>query len=177
MKSLRQARWSREQSVAVIGLGNMGLLHMLAAGRGSVGYELNASRKQHAESLGMKTYHDKSEREFDIVFVCPGTHRALELGLELVAPRGTLLLFAPFGENPLLDLIIDRCYFKDVTLATSYSAGPDDTVEALRLLRAGTVKAEQVVSDFVSIDELPAMYEAMKRGEILKAMVSFDHLP
>ena len=64
-------------------------------------------------------------------------------------------------------------YFRDISLIPSYSAGSSDTSEALKILREGAVCAEQVVSDFVTIDELPKAYEAMKKGEILKAMVVF----
>jgi Zn-dependent alcohol dehydrogenase len=35
------------------------------------------------------------------------------------------------------------------------------------------LKAEQVVSHFVTLDELPRAYHAMRMGEILKAMVVF----
>ena len=175
VKSVRQARWTRGQRAAVIGLGNMGLLHMLAIGEDATGFELNTTRRDHAASLGMNI--GGAVARFDVVFVCPGSVLALELALTLVAARGTILLFAPLGTLPLPTGLLDRLYFQDVTLATSYSAGPDDTAEALRMLRAGTVRAEQVVSDFIGIDDLPAKYQQMKAGLILKAMVGFDHSP
>jgi len=177
VKSLRQARWAPGRRAAVIGLGNMGLLHMFALGADAIGYELEAGRRNYAASLGMTVSKPGATAQFDVVFVCPGSMKALELAQALVAPRGTILLFAPFGASPIPVGLLDRLYFQDVTLATSYSAGPDDTAEALRMLRAGTVRAEQVVSDFVGIDELPAKYREMKGGAILKAMVVFDHLP
>lgn len=177
VKSLRQAGWAPGHRAAVIGLGNMGLLHMLALGNGATGYELEPVRRNYAASLGMTVGDPSTTANFDVVFVCPGSVQALELAQALVAPRGTVLLFAPFGASPLPTGLLDRLYFRDVTLATSYSAGPDDTAEALEMLRAGTVRAEQVVSDFVGIDELPAKYRQMKDGVILKAMVVFDHLP
>jgi L-iditol 2-dehydrogenase len=56
---------------------------------------------------------------------------------------------------------------------TSYSCGPADTREAHELLVAGKVASHQLVSHFISLDELPTAYQQMKRGEILKAMVGF----
>ncbi|MHB8637315.1 MAG: alcohol dehydrogenase catalytic domain-containing protein [Fimbriimonadaceae bacterium] len=176
-KSLRQARWQTGTRTAVIGLGGMGLLHMLALGPDGTGFESAVGRREYATALGMNVGSLTAPGEFDVVFVCPGTAGALELGLKLIAARGVLLLFAPFGSMPLANGIIDHCYFNDITLATSYSAGPDDTVEALKMLRAGSVRAEQLVSDFVAIDDLPDKYDQMKRGEIRKAMVVFDHSP
>ena len=177
VKSLRQAHWVAGKRAAVVGLGNMGLLHMLALGQAAAGFELQAGRREHAASLGMRVADPAAGRKFDVVFVCPGSVQAIEFGLELVAPRGTLLLFAPLGKAMLPSEFLDQMYFRDIALASSYSAGPDDTAEALEMLRAGTIRAEQVVSDFVGIDELPSKYGEMKRGDILKAMVVFDHSP
>jgi L-iditol 2-dehydrogenase len=67
----------------------------------------------------------------------------------------------------------DKLYFNDITLRTSYSCGPRETRQAMNRLAMGELTAEQVVSDFISMDELPAAYQAMKRGELLKAMVVF----
>ncbi|HLK16453.1 MAG TPA: alcohol dehydrogenase catalytic domain-containing protein [Fimbriimonadaceae bacterium] len=177
MKSLRQARWEPGMRASVIGLGGMGLLHMLALGPDAAGYEINDERIAHARSLGLSIGSRDEPARYDTVFVCPGSQSALELAFSLVAPRGTILLFAPFGTAPTPEGLIDRLYFNDVTLATSYSAGPDDIEAALELLRSGRITAESVVSDFVGIDDMPAKYQQMKRGEILKAMVRFDHSP
>jgi Zn-dependent alcohol dehydrogenase len=48
-----------------------------------------------------------------------------------------------------------------------------ETLDAVRAIRSGKLKAEQVVSSFIGIDELPAAYEEMKAGRILKPMVVF----
>jgi L-iditol 2-dehydrogenase len=71
-------------------------------------------------------------------------------------------------------LDLNGLYFKDARLVSSYSCGPTDTAAATELIRAGTIRAEQVVSDFIRLDELPKAYQAMKAGEILKAMVMFS---
>jgi L-iditol 2-dehydrogenase len=172
VKSLRQGRWLPGKPAAVIGLGGMGLLHMLAIGGDATGFEVNPERVRHAEKLGLKVAPASSDPTYEVVFVCPGNQGALDLALKLVAPRGTIVLFAPFGPSGA-KLDLDELYFRDITVATSYSAGPDDVAEALRLLRAGVVKADQLVSDFCSIDELPEKYRLMRDGQILKAMVLF----
>jgi L-iditol 2-dehydrogenase len=83
------------------------------------------------------------------------------------------VLFSPLGPPGNLEIPFDQAYFKDLKLIMSYSCGPDDTAQALRWLRAGTVRPEQVISDFIAIDELPEAYGKMKNGEILKPMVLF----
>lgn len=171
VKSLRTARRAEGKgSWAVVGLGVMGLMHMLMR-EGAVGYEINGQRRDWARSLGLDALSPDEATPADVVVVCPGTEAAVDLAIRVANPGGTIVLFAPFGKPPTLDL--DQAYFKDLTIATSYSCGPDDTREALQALREQRVRAEQVVSDFVELDQLPEAYRRMKRGDILKAMTVF----
>ncbi len=175
-KSLRRSGWveGRGDRVAVVGLGVMGLVHMLLV-PGSVGFDLNPRRVEWARALGLDA-RDPAEadpRWADVVVVCPGTEAALRAGLDLAAPDATVVLFAPMPPGPDTPLPLHEIYFRDLKLVNAYSCGPDDTREALGWLRAGRVRAEQVVSHFLSLDELPRAYEDMREGRILKAMVTF----
>ncbi len=156
---------------AVIGLGVMGLMHMLLLPPTAVGYDVNPARVQWAKGLGLDARHPDGKEKADVVIVCPGSQAALDLALEIADPGATVLLFAPFPPGVEPRVPWSDLYFKDITLANSYSCGPDDTRAAAEAIRAGRVRAEQVVSDFVAMEDLPAAYQAMKRGEILKAMV------
>jgi L-iditol 2-dehydrogenase len=158
---------------AVIGLGVMGLMHLLVL-PSATGYELNPERLEHARSLGLRAEHPSCFEPADTILVCPGSKAALDLAIRNIKPGGRILLFAPMprGEETPVDL--NTLYFKDVILLNSYSCGPRDTSRAIDIIRQGKLRAEQVVSDFIGIDELPAAYQRMKRGEILKPMVVFD---
>ncbi|MFZ4509075.1 MAG: alcohol dehydrogenase catalytic domain-containing protein [Fimbriimonas sp.] len=170
-KSIRMAS-PGGQSVAVIGLGVMGLLHMLVM-PGAVGYDLSPRRIEWATNLGLQALHPDQMMPADVIIVCPGSQATLDLATRHVCPGGTIVLFAPQppGERTILDA--NRLYFADVTLRNAYSCGPDDTAVALQWIRESKVRANQVVSDFIALDELPKAYHAMKRGDILKAMVRF----
>ena len=174
MKSLSIAEPREEDRCAVIGLGVMGLMHMLALPPGAVGFDLLEPRRSWASSLGLIAEAPETSRQFDVVVVCPGTPQALDFGLAVAAPGARIVLFAPMppGERNALDL--NSIYFRDLRLLNSYSCGPDDTRAAAALIRSGKVRAEQVVSDFISLDSLPSAYVKMKAGSILKAMVVFD---
>ncbi|MBX3118420.1 MAG: alcohol dehydrogenase catalytic domain-containing protein [Fimbriimonadaceae bacterium] len=173
MKAFSRVPGWESSRVAVIGLGAMGLGHMLVA-HNAVGYDINPARLEWAKSLGLDARKPEDKEPADTIFVCPGNQSALDLAFEVATPGARIVLFAPFppGSPPTVDW--DRLYFQDYSLITSYSCGPDDTQAAMQAIADGKVKAEQIVSHFVSLDELPKAYEAMKRGEILKAMVVFD---
>ncbi len=171
MKSLRKARWEPGERVGIIGLGVMGLLHGLCCGEDAVGFDLIDSRVRWAESLGIRCQDDS--RPFDVVVVCPGTGPALEAGMRLLRPEGRLVQFAPLPPGDAYKLDLHDAYFRDIEWVQSYSCGPNDTQAAMAALLAGVVRAEQVVSDFVDLADLPKAYSMMKAGQILKAMVIF----
>ncbi|MES1228039.1 MAG: alcohol dehydrogenase catalytic domain-containing protein [Armatimonadota bacterium] len=171
VKSLNRVRYRPSEPAVVIGLGVMGLMHLLLM-PGAVGFDLDPRRVEWAKNLGLDA-RLPGEHRATCIIVCPGSEAALKAGLDCAMPDSRICLFAPFpeGQPTLLDL--EKLYFKDVTLTTSYSCGPDDTLAAAILLREKSVRAEQVVSDFVTLDKLPDAYQRMKAPEILKAMVVF----
>ena len=173
-KSLNQVQYDVDHDVpVVIGMGFLGLAHGLLMG-GVTGYELDEGRREYAESLGIKTRHpDEAEAgSATCVVVCPGNEKALELATKLVAPGGRICMFAPMHPGEVT-VDLGALYFRDVTLTSSYSCGPDDTQQAYLWLAKGLVSADQLVSEFVTLDELPGAYGRMKRQETLKAMVMF----
>ncbi|MBL8048808.1 MAG: alcohol dehydrogenase catalytic domain-containing protein [Chthonomonas sp.] len=170
MKSRRRARWSTADPTLVIGLGVMGLLHCRAC-PGAVGTDLSPARREWATRQGIPT---EVSGKFDVIFVCPGTVAALQTAVEHANPGARIVMFSPLGLGDNDNFSLDSLYFSDLELITSYSCGPNDTTEALdTLLRPGLIRAEQVVSDFIRLDELPAAYDKMKQGEIVKPMVMF----
>lgn len=166
-----------DASVAVIGLGFMGVMHLLlhrGADAGStVGYDVNPSRLAWAGNLGFDVRKSANCEKAQVVFVCPGSEDAIRFASSLVEPDGVILLFSPLPPGGDLSIPINDLYFGDVSLIPSYSCGPNDTSDAIQLLADGHVRAEQVVSDFIALEELPSAYRAMKAGEILKPMVEF----
>ena len=172
MKSIRTA--GPAENPAVIGLGVMGLMHMIALGEKAIGYDINPLRVAWAKRIGLDARaNDTIEPDRNgVVFVCPGTQDAFDEAVKMVQPGGRICMFAPLPPDTALT-VPHELYFRDISVLNSYSCGPEDTKAAWELIGKGILKAEQVVSHFIKLDELPAMYLAMKRGEILKPMVIF----
>lgn len=172
-KSIRRARLTQDDRVAVIGLGTMGVMHMLALRGNAIGFELKEERLEWVRNLGYEVRTPSTEAKFNVIFVCPGSEKALRFAIDIAAPSARILLFAPQPPNQPVSIEYDKLYFQDYEFINSYSCGPDDTQTAFAWLEEGRIKAEEVVSHFIFVDELPEAYRAMQKGDILKAMVVF----
>ena len=172
-KSIRFATLEDDtRKMAVIGLGVMGLMHLLMLGTKAIGYDVNPSRIEWARNLGLHVESNENKQPADVIFVCPGSQIAFDFSVSLARPGATIMMFAPLAPSQQLHVPQDL-YFKDIKIMHSYSCGPRDTLAAVRSIRAGRLQAEQVVSQFIGIDELPTAYQEMKQGSILKPMVVF----
>lgn len=108
----------------------------------------------------------------DIVIVTPSTISAMRQGLELVGPGGTVLLFAPPPPEAVLPVTAHTLFFQEISLRTSYSAGPHETRQALNLLSSGRIRAESVITHrFALRDAEQAFRLVAKPGDALKAVV------
>lgn len=155
---------------AVIGLGVMGLMHMLLLGD-AVGYDLSSSRRDWAAGLGLVVTDEPGH--FETVYVCPGSQAAFDAAFQMVVPGGTIVMFAPLAPGQSLS-VPQEAYFQDIRICHAYSCGPQDTHNAAEAIRQGKLRAEQVVSQFIAMEDLPQAYQDMKAGKILKPMVVND---
>jgi L-iditol 2-dehydrogenase len=154
VKSVRRSRVRSGDRVLVLGLGVMGLLHVALMRRRGAGLVLGAdrvpARLECARRMGAhdvidiagcgleKSVHDATDGDgADVVIVGPGSAPAMESASATVARGGTIVLFTPLPADERWPLPVHDFYFKDVTVTTSYSAGPPDTREALELLKSG----------------------------------------
>jgi L-iditol 2-dehydrogenase len=111
-------------------------------------------------------------RKPDLVLVTPSKIAAMLQGLDLVGPGGTVLLFAPPPPGETLPVTPNQLFFQEITLRTSYSAGPYETRLALELLQNGRIKAEMVITHrFPLQDAAQAFRLVAEPGDALKALI------
>lgn len=178
VKSLRRSGVRAGDRMHVIGLGVMGLMHALIAqamGARISGSDLSEARCAFAAALGFDARHrDQAFEPAEVVICGPGSPDALRDAVALAAPGGTVVMFTPLEPGVALTLDANDLYFRDVRLVPSYSCGPQDTREALDLIARGVVSAGRLGATFYPLEEVPAAYAALRRGEILKPIVTFE---
>jgi len=186
VKSLRRAGLRAGDRVAVVGLGVMGLLHVLAAralGAAVVaGVDVRPDRLEMGRALGAvvgeMTCAGGAEGGTqalldggaDVVVVTPPSPEAIATGLACTAPAGRLVLFAPLPPGATFPLPVHDLFFREVSLIPSYSAGPAETREALRLLAAG-LPVERLVTHRLPLERAAEGYRLVASGDALKVVV------
>jgi L-iditol 2-dehydrogenase len=187
---LRGQRWAGVvpgARVAVVGAGSMGLLEITAAiaagARSVVALEPRADRRAVARAFGAIAPDEPSTataREAlggegaDAVFVCTHDHAGIQMALEIAAPGSVVQLFAPTQPGELVPLDLGAIFFREVTIQSTYSAGPGDTRDARDLLMAGGVAIDRIVSHRVPLDDIDEAFRLARSGEAVKVVVGMS---
>lgn len=187
-KSLRRSGMRRGDTVLVIGLGVMGMLHVaLARKRGAsqvFGADRVSSRLARAENIGADRAFDVDRTALgeqvlqatggagaNIVIVGPGSKEALDAAASSVAPGGAIVMFAPLSPGETWPLPVHDFYFKDISVIGSYSAGPNDTRESLKLLSTG-FDVKPIFTHRFTLDAVAEAYALVAHAqEALKVVV------
>ena len=181
VKSLRRGGVTAGDEVYVIGLGVMGLMHVLAAqhlGARVFGSDFIAERRNRASQLGATAFHpdDLSSAIANgarVVICGPGVPAALDAAVAAAAPGGTVVMFTPFEPGTPATIDSERLYFRDLTVTGSYSCGPADTRRSLELIAGGVVTAEKLGVTEIGLEDVPDAYRALAASRIVKPIVVF----
>jgi len=191
VKSLRRSGLQPGDRVFVIGLGIMGQLHVALARHAGAEAVIAADfvpyRREKARELGADVVLDPAQGSVEeavreqtggemaeVVIVGPGSVEAMELGIRCAAKGGTVVLFTASPPEATLALAPYHLYFNEIRLIPSYSCGPNDTREALRLIGEGVVSADKFVTHRFPFTDIHAAYQnAARAGDSLKTVVIF----
>ncbi|MGI8606850.1 MAG: alcohol dehydrogenase catalytic domain-containing protein [Gaiellaceae bacterium] len=178
--------------VVVIGAGPVGTAHValaLAAGAKLVYLlETEASRLELARSVvGDDRVHyvdtsdldpvafvrDETEDGVERVIVACSNAHAQEQALEMAASRGRVLFFGglPKGTTTIA-FPSNVLHYREVAVLGSCASRRVDQRRALEMLAENTANIRDVVTDVVPLEETPAAFPRLRRGEALKIVVT-----
>ncbi|NWF97384.1 MAG: alcohol dehydrogenase catalytic domain-containing protein [Nitrospirae bacterium] len=192
VKSLKRAGIRRGDTILVIGLGVMGMLHILLARKYGaekiIGTDMVPYRLKKAEELGADITIDVSNSNLseelnsitdglmaDIVIICPNSVSAMQQGILCAGPGGRVVFFTPAKPYETLIINPNEIYFRDINIITSYSCGPSDTADALELITDGVVNARKLITHRFKIeDTMEAFRLTAEAKNSLKSIITFD---
>lgn len=176
------------QTVAVMGSGISGILHILLAkalGAGRIiATDVDEERLERARSMGADiTINAKSDvpdeifkannnRLADLVIVCTGAMPAFKQSLKSVDRGGTILAFATSNPGEDLPVPLNDFWRNEIKLMPSYGNAPIDALEAIELIRAGRVEVDQLITHRIPLSEIQEGFKMTATGHDSKGKSS-----
>ncbi|MEZ4671605.1 MAG: alcohol dehydrogenase catalytic domain-containing protein [Anaerolineae bacterium] len=109
------------------------------------------------------------------VLVTASNQAALNMAFDLVAPGGTVLIYAPTKPEDLWPVSTNRILFQEINVKGTYSAGPYDTRRTMALLKDGLIDTDKLITHRFPIAEADKAWHLTKAaGDSLKVMVEFS---
>ena len=190
VKSLKRSGLKPGETVLVIGLGIMGMMHVKIArdlGAGMImGADLFPSRAKRAIELGADSgivvegdNLIEQVREItngamaDVVIVGPGTSKAIAAGIAAAGRGATVVQFTSTPPGEELMVKPHDLYFNETRLIPSYSCGPDETRQALSLVERGVLTSAELVTHRFALAQITEAFAAAQKPESLKVIVTF----
>jgi L-iditol 2-dehydrogenase len=186
----RLAQLSQGESVAVIGLGVSGQLHVqLAKARGAskvIGISRSRFKNDLAKQMGAdvviesgpgtiaKILDETDGRGADLVIECTGVMTSIADAIRMVRFGGRIAMFgitsATSGALPFYDL-----YFKELTLINNRAATAQDFPVMIDLVDRGAVRLEPLVTHRMALDELGTALGMVEDGAERRLKIILDH--
>ncbi|MGO1543385.1 MAG: alcohol dehydrogenase catalytic domain-containing protein [Gulosibacter sp.] len=179
------AKLSCEQSIAIVGLGGVGmaaLLTALAVGpREVIAVDSNTAKLELARDWGVTTALSPAEASelgiaADVVIEAVGHPRAFETAVGMIGFGGTLVtvgLPAPGAKSEIEPLLLTA---RAQTVVGSYlgSAVPSrDIPKFVELWRAGRLPLERLISDTIALEDINEGMDALAAGSVLRQIIRF----
>lgn len=192
VKALKRANIREGDIVLVIGLGVMGQLIILLArkyGAGEIiGADIVSFRLEKAKEFGADEVINVSKDNLidalkeltyglmaDLVIVGPNSVEAMKQGILSAGAGSRVLFFTPAKPGEQLIIEPNDLYFRDINIITSYSCGPTDTAEALKIIEEGTVRAEKLITHRFPIEKTAEAFKITAEArDSLKSVIIFD---
>jgi L-iditol 2-dehydrogenase len=172
VRALDRAGLRAGDTLLVVGAGSNGLLAIAAAHARAVEAvwirEPREDRRRRAEGLGAATHTDEP---VDVAFVTTSHAGAIAGAAAALAIGGTLCLYATTGPGTAVGLDTEQLFLRELTVCSSWSAGPGDMRAARELIASGRIDVLPLVTHRLALDETARALDLQRRGEALKAVV------
>lgn len=183
---LNEARPGPNDTVAIVGLGGVGMAALITAKalgvKRIVGVDLQPSKQEMALELGARAAMTPDEavasgERFDAVIEAAGHPRALETAFAVTCPGGTTItvgLPAPGSQIHIDPLTITA---EARRLHGSYLGSSVPSVDIPKyeqLWREGKLNAEGLISSYIRLEDINAAMDHLDQGLALRQIILFD---
>jgi L-iditol 2-dehydrogenase len=172
LRAQDRAGLRRGQRLLIVGAGASGLLHVAAARARGIDdvrvAEPDDARRALAVAWGAAAYDGEPA---DVAIVCTPAPEAVAAGAAGLDAGGTLCLYAPTPPEAPLAVAGWDVFARELTVTSSWSAGPRDMRAALALLHDDAVAWEELITARFGLEGTGDALAAQRSGAALKAVV------
>jgi len=184
-----RARTGAYDTVLVLGLGPIGVLHIATArARGAarvIGVDPLASRVETAAAmLGDKDlitmegdWLEELVRQtggFDVVVLANTAPQAFATAMQAVKNQGRVLVFAGLPKTtPTVPVDLNEVHYREVEIIGAFGATPGHFAAAVEWLNEGHIDLNAFVTDRIALDDIVTGFDNVANGVGVKTMVVF----
>ena len=176
-------------TVVIIGAGPMGIMNACVARQFGASKiilaEINEERLKQAEPFGFDLRVNPVKEDLtsvvmeqtgglgaDVAIVAAPAAKPQEDAISLVRKRGTVCLFAslPAGSS---DITIDSriVHYGEIKLVGSSDSTPEQVRKAVEMISSGSLKADNLASHVLPLDDIMKSFKLMKSGKALRVVL------
>jgi L-iditol 2-dehydrogenase len=159
-------------SLLVVGAGVNGMLQIAAAHARAVEAvwvrEPRPERLAMAEAWGADQHGNEP---VDVAIACTPKPQAIAAATAALAPGGTLCMYAPPAPHDPPAFDGTSLFLRELTITSSYSAGPEDMRTALDLIASGQIDPTALISHRLPLEETARALDLQRRAAALKVVV------
>ncbi len=172
LRALDRAALRDDDALLVVGAGSNGLLAIAVARDRGIDpiwvREPRADRRRLAERMGALPH---GAEPVDVAFVTTGDARAIAGAGASLGVGGRLCLYATTGPGTPIGLDTEQVFLREITVCSSWSAGPADMRAAHALIAAGRIDVLALVTHRLPLEETARALELQRRGTAVKAVI------
>lgn len=189
LRAFKRAGFKRGDSLIIIGLGPVGLLHLLMAkalgASKIIACDINACRLKKARELGAHlsirptASANQSVKKItgglgaDLAFISVGLAQAIEEAPQYLRPGGTVLVFAECNAGSKITISPNLIYH-ETSFIGSYSSTPLEQKECLRLIKSGKLPVRKLITNRLPLSDIgEAVRLSRAAGQTLKIIITF----
>jgi L-iditol 2-dehydrogenase len=172
LRALDRTRLAPDDELLVVGAGSNGLLAIAAARARGVQRvwirEPREDRRRLAEAWGATAHTDEP---VDVAFLTTADEAAIADAAAALGPGGVLCLYATTKAGAPLGVDGEQLFLRELTICSSWSAGPGDMRAAYDLIAGGAIDPLELVTHRLGLDETARALDLQRRGEAIKVVV------
>jgi len=182
LHGVEEARMKLGDTVAIIGAGPIGLLHLLTVKKMGAGKivvsdtideRLHLARELGADETVNAKREDTAERTkqvtggygADVVIEAIGTPATWEQALKMVRKGGTALMFGGCPPETQIKVGTEQLHYGETTVLGTFHAAPAHFKKALNLIASGTINVKPLITRKMKLDDIGDAFQILSTSK------------